>query len=251
MTPDRGPEVPANGADLRRHPIFRGLSDAERDQIFAVLKPRHVKRGSTLLYDPDVVGRACFVWSGSYHLVIAVPPNTTVTLLSVRSGGALGLPLATSEARWGGSLRLLCDRSGVLLELTVAQLTAFRHAMPTLADAVLAAISTLAGDHAGRIFELSALNVRQRVNAELLRLARHGEWSGKRCIVEPMPTNQSLAAQVGATREGVSRVLRELASEGLIRIKQRSLEFLDIDRLLALDHAATGRLMFDPNARAE
>lgn len=232
-------------ADLRSIALFSDLSIADLDRILPTLCARSFRRGSTFLRD-DFQRRVCFVWSGSYRLLIAVPPRKIVLVRHLKRGASFGHLPAISDANLGEHMRMACDEEGHVLEMDAEQFASFRREMPALEEAILLALSAIAADQISRIFELLALSARERVQAELLRLAREGDWQGRGSIVRPAPTRQLLADQVGATREGVTRILSALADESLIRIDRGVIEVLDIDRLLALDEAATGRRMFDP-----
>lgn len=56
-----------------------------------------------------------------------------------------------------------------------------------------------------------------RVEADLRRRIEAGEWDHD----EAMPAVAALAAQYGVSRTSVSRALRTLADEGLVRIVPR------------------------------
>ncbi|MFT3810475.1 MAG: Crp/Fnr family transcriptional regulator [Micropepsaceae bacterium] len=88
-----------------------------------------------------------------------------------------------------------------------------------------------------RVFELSALSMRARLHAELLRLAR---VAAPAVIVSPAPTHEDLARRIGATREAVTRELRELTRAGVIASAKRRIEFLDFARLEESAVAASG-----------
>jgi CRP-like cAMP-binding protein len=83
-----------------------------------------------------------------------------------------------------------------------------------------------------RIAELSVLGAMQRVYRELLRLARPCAEGG--VMVSPLPTQESLAAHVGTTRETVARALSQLAKAGITRRRGRELAIRDPDMLEAL-----------------
>jgi len=70
-----------------------------------------------------------------------------------------------------------------------------------------------------RVTELSTLAVPQRVQSEILRLGRRARPNGNVASVDPAPTHAEIAAQVGTTREQVTRELSALAKRGLL-IKQ-------------------------------
>jgi len=66
-----------------------------------------------------------------------------------------------------------------------------------------------------RLLEHTALPIRLRLGAELLRLSRPRQ-DGTR-VLSPPPTHEELAARIGARRETVSRGLATLTQAGLLR----------------------------------
>jgi CRP-like cAMP-binding protein len=233
--------LPRDGGDLRSITVFRSLSIADLDRIFPALHASAVRRGRTLNMCDR---RACFVWSGSFRLVIAVPALKVASLGRLKRGDCFG-QLASLRATGTNRIRIVCDDAGHLLEMDADQFSSFRQEMPALAEATLLAMAAVVAEQESRIFELLALSTRGRVRAELLRLVRGGECRDGHGAV-PAPTQQVLSEQVGASREVVSRILREFAEEEIIGMERGRIKILDIDRLLELDEAATGRRMFDP-----
>lgn len=105
----------------------------------------------------------------------------------------------------------------------------------TIAVAVLRRLASIVRRSDDRIVDLSTLGSVQRVCRELLRHARpnpgrEGEW-----IVDPVPTQQSLAARAGMARETVARALSQLAQDTTIQRRGRALAIPDrtqLERLL-------------------
>ncbi len=79
----------------------------------------------------------------------------------------------------------------------------------------------------GKYFELSALTARERLYCELLRLAH----TAGAPFVKPAPTHAQLAARIGSHREGVSRDMKGLEREGIIRSHRQMIEFLKLEAL--------------------
>jgi CRP-like cAMP-binding protein len=86
-----------------------------------------------------------------------------------------------------------------------------------------------------RVFELSALNVQSRLHCELLRMAAR---SPNGLEVRPAPTHAELANRIGTHREAVTREMRALTAQNIIKTGRRRIEFLDIARL----QTSVGRL---------
>lgn len=85
-----------------------------------------------------------------------------------------------------------------------------------------------------RLLEMTALPIRLRLIAELLRLSRPRP-DGTR-VLNPLPTQEELASRIGARRETISREISALTDAGLIRRTRASLLLNDPTSLqLAVD----------------
>jgi CRP-like cAMP-binding protein len=84
-----------------------------------------------------------------------------------------------------------------------------------------------------RLFELIALNARDRICFELARLAAAGIRDGASVMIRPAPTHYELAARVGSHREAVTRELNQLVSHGYLRLGRRHIVIVDMTRFAA------------------
>jgi CRP/FNR family transcriptional regulator, cyclic AMP receptor protein len=82
-----------------------------------------------------------------------------------------------------------------------------------------------------RVFEVSALAVRERVRRELLRLVAAGERAGVGTVIQPAPTHYEIAALIGTHRESVTREFNRLEAERIIEVHRRQIRILDLKRL--------------------
>jgi hypothetical protein len=178
------------------------------------------------------------------------PSGASVTLRSPARGDAFNCALAVLGHKPGDGLRLVVDQSGVLLHMMADDLLMMAKECPELSSALMIKFASQATNYASRVFELAALDVRARLQAELLRLARNGSWTEGVLVLHQAPTQAALGAQIGATREAVTRHLRDLAAEGVIRFKRGLIEFTDLDRLRELDRKAAGRVLFAADSMA-
>ncbi len=92
-----------------------------------------------------------------------------------------------------------------------------------------------------RVFEFSALAVRNRVHAELLRLARNHMTGENTSKIQPAPTHAELASRISTHREAVTRELNRLSKDGLIERQASSLVIHDVERLANLVQNVVGR----------
>lgn len=100
-------------------------------------------------------------------------------------------------------------------------------------DLTLRLLRILTGKARGlsdRIFDLIALNARDRICFELVRLAATGVRDGPRVMIRPAPTHYEIAARIGSHREAVTRELNHLVSRGYVELGRRHVVILDMAR---------------------
>lgn len=110
---------------------------------------------------------------------------------------------------------------------------------PDIALRVLHKLAAIIRTNDERIMDLSTLGAHQRIYAELLRLAAPDPVMRGRWMIYPLPTQSNLAAKVSTTRETVARVISQLAGEGVVEKKGRTLYIDERDALVALSGRAS------------
>jgi len=91
-----------------------------------------------------------------------------------------------------------------------------------------------------RVYEFSVLAVNNRIQAEILRLARRAPCDEARVRIELPPTHGEIASRTSTHREAVTRELNRLARLGVIKREGKALIVEDILRLETMVHKATG-----------
>lgn len=99
---------------------------------------------------------------------------------------------------------------------------------PPVAAFLLKHVTAKARALSERVYEYSALSVRNRIHAELLRSARRDLGEDNKAVISPAPTHAEIASRVGTHREAVSRELSVLARDGLIERQGRTLLIHDM-----------------------
>lgn len=85
-----------------------------------------------------------------------------------------------------------------------------------------------------RVVEMGTMNVRSRLHMRLLLLAQRQGVQDNQVLLSPSPTQASLAAYLGTSREEVAREMSRLLRLGLLRRVGRSIHLCNIDGLAAL-----------------
>lgn len=105
---------------------------------------------------------------------------------------------------------------------------------PEVAAGVMIRLADLVRFLSDRVYQFGALDVKDRVRAEVLRLARGSSRDGKSATIEKMPTHVDIASRINTHREAVTRELNELTRLGLIRKERRIVTVPDLQALAEL-----------------
>lgn len=223
---------------LRGAAIFRHLEAHSLAELAAHARRRVYVRGeiiaglgadpSSFTYAGGADEALHLVGGGRVRLYRLSREGREVTLAVLHAGDAVGLDLPGHAVGATGLVEALLDG-------TVIYSLPRREALRALAahpEALLGALE-LAGRRTAeaydRIEELACHSVKERLARTLARLAPPGQP-----VV--MATRDDLAALVGASREEVSRALRQLRDLGLVAIQphRRGILVRDRDRLASL-----------------
>lgn len=213
---------------LARIPLFRSLNgDAVRRLDAQCTWRRAAAKEWVLDYESGGTD-LFFVLQGHVRVSIAAA-GREVILRDIRDGEFFG-ELAAIDQR---------PRSAGIVAITdtlVARMTAgvFRqvvHEHPDACDQLLQTLVAQVRMLANRANEQSNLGVRQRLYAELLRLARAPTGGDGHPVVSPPPTHAELAARVSSHREAITRELNALERGQLIERRRGAIVLLDAERL--------------------
>ena len=111
---------------------------------------------------------------------------------------------------------------------------------PDVMAALLKSHVSLLRLYSERIFEFTALAVSNRIQAELLRLAREHMIDDRRAAIYPVPTHPAIASRVSTHREAVTRELSSLTRDGLLERRDDKLYVNDVNKLERLVQEVIG-----------
>ncbi len=179
-----------------------------------------------------------FVIEGAVQVIVYSPAGKEVTFRDIEAGeyfGELaaidGLPRSATVAALTDSL-VACASAGTFWEIL--------RSYPDVAALVMKQLASSVRVLTERVFEFSALAVRNRVHAELLRLARHHMIGDNAAMIRPAPTHAELASRISTHREAVTRELNHLSRDGLIERQPGALAIHDVERLARLVQNVVG-----------
>src|SRR5215218_356543 len=196
-------------------PLFSGLQREEIQKFADLTRERSYPKGSVILFQGDP-GDSLYVLRQGRVKVVLIGEDGREVILGVLEPGA-----------HFGELALIDDqpRSAHVIAMEDAQLLILRRedfrrrvdANPSVAWALLCELSRRLRRADEKIGGLVLLDVPGRISRLLLDLSAE---TSNGTIDKPL-THQTIAQMIGASRETVSRAMKEFQEEGLIRVERR------------------------------
>lgn len=209
--------------------ILGSLKQPELKTLAAGLVWTQVRPGQVVVSHLSKDRNIYFISEGVFQVGLVTAGGRPVAFRKLQPGCHFGeLAALTGAPR---TTNVMAETTGVVAECDAESFMALFRTSPAFAVDLAAFLARSVVLLSDRVFELAALEVRFRIYAELLRLAREGEQTADGVVIRNAPTHETLAAMVGAQREVVTRELRIIAAEGIIKSARRQLTICDIRRL--------------------
>lgn len=170
-----------------------------------------------------------FVVSGTITIVNFSVSGREISYDDVDAGGFFGeLSAIDGSVRSASAVAKTTARTAAL---PAAQFVDMVQANSAVGMALLLRMVRIIRTSTDRIMDLSTLAANNRVQAEVLRIARITEPDAKTAKIYPVPIHADVAARVSTTRETVARVFGDLTRRGLLKKSGHSLIITDVDHL--------------------
>lgn len=206
-------------------PLFSGLQRDEIQKFADLTRERAYPKGSVILFQDDP-GDSLFVLRAGRVKVVLIGEDGREVILGVLEPGAHFGELALIDDQPRSAHVIAMDDS----QLLILRREDFRRrveANPTVAWALLTELSRRLRRADVKIGGLVLLDVPGRIARLLLDLA---DEAGSDAIDKPL-THQTIAQMIGASRETVSRAMKEFQDAGLITVERRRISVGDREAL--------------------
>lgn len=207
---------------LKTVPLFAAFSDQQLSTLLNYVQHRSYPRNVYVMQAGDETDSLYVILSGKVKVVIADDQGREVILGHMGSQDFFGEMGILDDQPRSASVYTLepCE----MLRLSKA---GFVNCLRENADVAMLVIRHLVRrlrEADRKIESLALVDVSGRVARLLMDMAQ--EVDG-RLVVPRMPAKQEIARMIGASREMVSRVVKELETRGLIRAERRSVVIVD------------------------
>jgi CRP-like cAMP-binding protein len=223
----------ANAQALGRIPLFEGLPTKEIQALAQQSRSRRYAAKESILTQDDATRDVFFIIGGRVRVSAFSASGREVSYRDLSAGRMFGELAAIDGQTRSATVIALEDTSVVQLSASAFCTVLERH--PQVANAMLCRLTGLVRALSDRVFEFGTLDVRHRIHAELLRLARdEGIRKDGRVMIARSPKHSELASRVSTHREAITREMRALARAKIIERAGGALIIRDIERLASL-----------------
>jgi CRP/FNR family transcriptional regulator, cyclic AMP receptor protein len=219
----------SNFGRLRRIALFEDLTDLELGQVGHVCVSRTYPKGTQILTEQDQSTDVLFMLEGVARISSVTPSGKEVIFNELSVGDITGEFSAVDGLPRSASVIALTDC--VVARMTSANFTKTMTTSPPVAIKLVELLVSKIRRLSERVFEVSALSVRERVRRELLRLAADGTRLAQGVVIRPAPTHYEIAARIGSHREAVTREFNRLEANRIVEIRRRQIRIVNLDLL--------------------
>lgn len=205
------------------------LSAEDLQALKARARLRQVARGELIVTQDEPDLDVYFVQSGRATAAIYTGAGKVVAYRDIGPGAIFGELSAIDGAPRSASVE-----AAEAMQVLVMPRAAFRELAAARPGFALALLEHLAGQMrrmTERVFEYSTMLARERLVAELLRLAELAAPGATRAELRPPPSHFDLASRISTHREAVSREMSRLSSMGLVERADGRLLIADVPGL--------------------
>lgn len=220
--------TPAVLAQFRRIGLFVELDDEALRRVVARCSMSVRPRGTQILSVRDESNDVFFILEGRLQVKNYSEHGREFIFSEIGAGQIFGEFSALDGLPRSASVVAMED--SIVARMKATDFIALLRSDFDLTLRLLRILTGKARGLSDRIFDLIALNARDRICFELVRLAANGVRDGPRVMIRPAPTHYEIAARIGSHREAVTRELNHLVSRGYVELGRRHVVILDMQR---------------------
>lgn len=219
----------ANSDALSEISVFNGLDSTAKRSIATECHWHRIKRDKQIIGHQDRSDDVYFLVQGTVRAISYSFDGKEVSFRDIGPGEIFGEYAAIDGGERSANIYALTDIfAGSLSGPAFRDILA---AYPEVALAVMRLLTHQTRELTKRIFEFSAFAVKNRIHAELLRLALASRPAGNIAEIAKMPTHAELASRISTHREAITREFNALARSGILEKRGRTTIINDLTTL--------------------
>src|SRR5690348_4214259 len=207
---------------LKAVPFFTQSPDRELDVVRAVATEKSYPKNAVVLTEGEMGDSLFMIQSGKVKVFIGDEDGREIILKILGPGDFFGeMSMIDKQPR---SASVTTIEPSTFLVLTHAGFERCVDQQPRIANMVMRVLAQRVREADRKIGTLALMDVYGRVASTLLELSVYN--NGKLMVGEKL-SQQDLANMVGASREMVNRILKDLSERGFISIESKSITIIN------------------------
>jgi CRP-like cAMP-binding protein len=217
------------GTSLEGVRMLAPLPLAERNAIAERCTGRRYRTGAMVVSSEANDDEVYFLLSGSCRVSYFSSSGREVSFRDQEPGEMFG-EISAIDGR-GRSATVVARAESTLAVLQRDDFLDLIYQHQKLAHATLVHLTTIIRNLSNRVIEFSTLGVKNRIHAELLRIAGDAAEGAEHVVITPSPRHADIAARVSTHREAVTREFSELQKAGIIERTGNRLRICNLNAL--------------------
>lgn len=203
---------------LQNIPLFSMLEQKELDALSSHAVTKSYPKNSVIINEGDRTDSMYVIMSGRVKIVLTDENQKEVIIDIQHPGDYFGELALLDEAPRSASVKTM--ENSTFLIISKHQLQKCLREHPKIGIGLIRGLAQRLRATTDNVKSLALLDVYGRIARTLLQLAK--EEDGRQVISDKL-THQDLAKMVGASREMVSRIMKDLADGGYIKTEGRKI----------------------------
>jgi len=214
--------IPVSTTVLRTVPLFAGFTEEQLRLLATAVNRRNVPRGTVVIVEGDPTDSLYIIISGRLKVMMSDAEGKEVILAMLGPGEYFGeMGLIDDSPR---SATVMAVEPCELITLAKKDFKKFLSEHFEMAVTVMRGLVRRLRDADRKIGSLALLDVYGRVARLLIDMA--DTVNGQKIVTKRLP-KQDIAKMIGASREMVSRVMKDLQTGGYIEMRGSSIVLRD------------------------
>ncbi len=207
---------------IKAVPFFTQLSDRELDVIRAVASEKTYPKNAVVLTEGEMGDSLYMIQSGKVKVFIGDEEGREIILKILGPGAFFGeMSMIDKQPR---SASVTTIEGSTFQVLTHAAFEKCVEQEPRIGNMVMQILAQRVREADRKIGTLALMDVYGRVASTLLELS---VYSNGKLVVGEKLSQQELANMVGASREMVNRILKDLTDRGFISVESKSITIIN------------------------
>jgi CRP/FNR family cyclic AMP-dependent transcriptional regulator len=220
--PPRKPVAGDHAQAIKAVPFFTQLNEQESELVRSVAIEKSYPKNAVVLTEGEIGDSLYMVESGRVKVFIGDEDGREIILKLLGPGQFFGEMAMIDQQPRSASVTTLEPSTFLILSHGAFELCVER--APRIANMVLRILAQRVREADRKIGTLALMDVYGRVASTLLELAVN--VNGKLVVGEKL-SQQDLANMVGASREMVNRILKDLSERGFILVESKSITIIN------------------------